>query len=313
VSRYPTLYTASDAAAAAAERAHLRTVVIESTLAVSSVLLGSLAAARLLPVPAATTTAVLLAVSVIVSWTARARRWEKLWFDSRAVAESAKSAAWRYMACATPFGAGAASADAGSAHADADLVDLFRVLLAARPEVGRALAAELPASPQAITEEMRVARQGTLAARRQAYLTGRLRQQLDWYAAKARHHARRESTWFGLRVATQLAALVAAVWFAVEAARPGGAGPFTPVPALAAAAGAMLAWTRTRRYADLANAYGLASQELAGLESVVPAGEDPAAFSDWVGRVEAAISREHSMWLGQRGPVQTELRGGHDG
>jgi len=51
---------------------------------------------------------------------------------------------------------------------------------------------------------------------------------------------------------------------------------------------------------DLSQSYGLAAQELNALADLVVRQTDEGAFGTWVQEVEAAISREHTMWLARR-------------
>ena len=102
---YPALFFASDKASLRAQaaylhilRAHLFSLVLAGTTAKIAAAVDP-ASYRVL----ATATAVILAVGLVLLWVLRAKRYEKVWFDCRAVAESVKTATWRYMMQAPPY------------------------------------------------------------------------------------------------------------------------------------------------------------------------------------------------------------------
>src|SRR5262249_15254032 len=104
---------------------------------------------------------------------------EDRWYEARAIAESAKSVAWRYAVGGRPF-------DLGK---DREAVDTL-----ARQRVREALSVTASYSPDAqfadeeqITFAMRALRTHTPpAARREAYRRGRIVDQRAWYERNAR-------------------------------------------------------------------------------------------------------------------------------
>ena len=60
-------------------------------------LLALLSSGGLLPVQVSPLAALVLVVSIIVSLVGRVKKFERQWFDCRAIAESVKTMAWRYM------------------------------------------------------------------------------------------------------------------------------------------------------------------------------------------------------------------------
>src|SRR5687768_2397246 len=102
---YPALFRAADAASRRARFAHTRLIGTELGLLVAAAVAGTLqsflpettsAWARALP-------AVLLAAALIVKLANRLQRFDEQWFDGRAVAETVKTASWRYAMRVRPY------------------------------------------------------------------------------------------------------------------------------------------------------------------------------------------------------------------
>src|SRR5437899_6885454 len=102
---YSWLLCASDEASREAQKCYFRLLAIQLALFFLVGLLGAIQ--RLLSIPmqrhASVAISVLLAFAIITTLLGRERKLDKVWFDSRAVAESAKTAAWRFMMGAPPF------------------------------------------------------------------------------------------------------------------------------------------------------------------------------------------------------------------
>lgn len=69
---------------------------------------------------------------------------------------------------------------------------------------------------------------------------------------------------------------------------------------LATGASAVLAWLQIRRHQELAQSYAVASHELALAESRARHVRSEEELARFVGDAEAAISREHTLWIARR-------------
>lgn len=205
------------------------------------------------------------------------------WFDGRAVAETIKSAAWRYAVRVDPY-------DGDDRAADAAFFATVRDTLQARPT----LAAYLHHGGQnrsQITPWMRSLRAAPLAERRLAYLTGRVDDQAAWYAAKTEANRRAADRWFWLGLGCEIVAVLVAIGLVVETAAP------DIVGFLATLAVAITAWNQTGRHDELSQTYGLAATEIVLLRTSVEMADDEESFGAAVDDVELAVSREHTMWM----------------
>lgn len=286
---YPALHTAAAAASKAGQTNHTRLVKIDLALLAVAALIG--VAFQLFPVQSVTwgraVAAVLLAVSLLAKLANRLRSYDAAWFDGRAVAETVKSATWRYVMHVPPYAGEDAAADASCAK-------VLRDTLAARPGLAGQLY-QIPADGQQITTSMRQLRALPLADRQRLYLSARVGGQIQWYSSKAAENARQATRWFWVGLGAQGAALLLAIAMVAAPSAPDLVGGLAAVAAVAAA------WTQYGRHDELRQSYGLAAQELAFLRSTVDVASDDVALRDAVDAAETAISREHTMWMARRG------------
>lgn len=210
---------------------------------------------------------------------------ETRWYDARAVAESAKTLAWQYAVGGGEFGR---SGDEPAVRAR--FVGRLRELTEGLGDLRLNPVDGGEQVPQAL-EDMRAR---TLDQRRQSYLEGRIRDQCGWYGSKSRWNERRRIIWAVITVGLLGIGLVfgiAKAFFEFDTDLVGPA---------AAAAGAAMAWTRSKDFAALAAAYAVTVEELQLIEAEPLPGEE-ADWAVFVERAERAISREHTLWKARRG------------
>jgi hypothetical protein len=103
--QYPETYVAADETATRAQAVHFRLlktelVLLFGTAAASSIAWGLFLESRTLPAVATALIFILLIALGVIRY---ARRYDRLWFSSRAIAESAKVEAWRFMMRNRPY------------------------------------------------------------------------------------------------------------------------------------------------------------------------------------------------------------------
>lgn len=286
---YPALFCSSNSSAVRfrqlflwTHRAHLLSLVAGGlagavALAADSGLLGAIYAV----------VAACLFLGVVLLLVARAMRFEVVWFDCRAIAESAKTASWRYMAKAAPF--------TQDHHARSRFVAELREIREARPEASKRLAGRLDATMAQITEGMENIRRGTLEERIATYVRLRVHNQRAWYTQRANSHATAATRWFWFVFVLQVFAVIAAVALAAS-----GPQPVDIVAILTTLAAVGVAWNRAKKNTELGHAYSLAAQELGELEALAEEDRSEEWFGQYVEQVEEAISREHTLWCARR-------------
>lgn len=208
---------------------------------------------------------------------------EEQWYDGRALAESAKTLAWRYAVGADPF----------KGDLDEDQAkELLRDRLA---KIGDGASQRITiASPvPLVTPGMQSLRDSAFDERRNAYITGRTEDQQRWYASKAEANRKRATGWRIVLVTAEVIALVLA------ALRVFGGWDVDLAGLMAAIIAAGGGWVAVKQFSPLAAAYSMAAMELtiqADKLRTVPESEWPLVAAD----AEEAISREHTMWLASR-------------
>jgi hypothetical protein len=282
---YPSLYAAASKASASGQsqyvllvRLNLGLLFAASALSVLGVLLQSSSVWLVLIID--------LLAAMAVRVYGRQAHPEHDWFNGRAVAESIKTAAWRFAMRATPFHIGDAN------NRDARFIDRVSEILNERRQLRLA---RVPASDQTISDEMRRVSALDWTERRDIYVARRLDNQIDWYSTKAETSQRRSIQWTIAALTAECAAVACAVLLLAVSTIPNAVGLFTSL-----AAGAT-AWTQLRRHDDLAQSYSLAAVELRLAKARVVASLDAAAFVSHVDDTEETVSREHTLWAIKRG------------
>ncbi len=243
--------------------------------------------------------AALIFVALVVRLTRFLEHPDTRWYEARAVAESAKSIAWRYAVGGRPFELGKDAAVGGrpfelgkdAAVVDTLLLQRLHETLTDVPNMSRAITFS---DQSQISDVMRALRGQPLAIRQEVYQAGRIKDQASWYDRKQRlNHDR------ALLAQWTLAFLeVLGVAFALLQA---GKLVSINLQALAAAlVAAGIAWTQAQRYQDLSATYRVAAKEALALEHSVPAQPTDDAWARFVDDAEAAFSREHRLWRATR-------------
>jgi hypothetical protein len=232
-------------------------------------------------------TVVVLVGAILVEVWLQTTRPERTWYDGRALAESAKTSAWRYAVGGAPF-----QAALDVATADRQLTAQLTALLRDAPA-----SAIGPPTGGAITAAMRALRDGDLELRRSAYLRERIDEQTGWYARKAREHEVSAGRWRMALLAVETAGVLAAL------GRATGFIEFDLAGIVAALGAAFVAWLSLKQHESLARAYSYAANELALAAIRLQAVRDEAEWSVEVDNAEEAISREHTMWRASRSSI----------
>ena len=255
----PELFASADRASAAAQRSFLRLTRVQLTLLVVAALTGAISGAvapsHLKELQAVSAVAFLLLVALRV--TQRINKTDQKWYEGRAVAESAKTLAWRYAVRGDPLGT-----DLSSAEVDELFVDRLDGLLEPIKVV------TLVPSPegQEITQRLRDLRESPLPARRDAYTRGRVNDQRAWYARKAAWNARQASWWFVAGLVFEGLGFV----FAVLVLSGNLTAPWSVQGLAATLVGVTTTWSQTKQFQNLASAYSVTARELTSVHDSSP-------------------------------------------
>lgn len=287
---YPALFQAADRASLAAQRKHL---LFTGAILLSLVIAAGLGALSGVTHSAKTGFAVastaLVSLSFVLTAIRRALTPEKLWYGGRAVSESAKSMAWRYMAGAEPYFISSAAGDV-----DSKFIADLKSLVKDSNQLAVGVSSKYTDKPQ-ISPRMREVRAMPLNARKQTYLSQRISDQRSWYGRKAGNSQRAESWYFVVILVSQAMALAAGAFMISSPDS-----KWNLVGVFSSLASALLAWLQVRQHEELAQSYATAALELGFIEEQAEPVATDADFSGFVGDAENAISREHTLWIARR-------------
>jgi len=229
--------------------------------------------------------AVLLTAGICVTIISRITKPERMWYDGRAIAESVKTLAWQYMT-----GSGQYPITEGT-KCDEIFISRLHSLLLERKTFAARLGSQYNRDQQ-ITEKMRKARNLSAYERKRLYLSERIDEQRQWYSRKTITNQKSASRLFMLTITSQFLAIIFAFTLGVwQESTIQLTGVFTTL------ATAFMAWTQMRRNEELAQSYGLATQELIFIYEQSAQVNTEEELSNYVLNSENAISREHTMWL----------------
>lgn len=206
---------------------------------------------------------------------------ESGWYDGRAVAESTKTLSWRYAVGGNPYPIGD----------DAD--EAFELDIKGLGTDVEALQGAVTAGGRP-TAWMRSLRSADLETRRSSYIQGRVRDQEEWYARKARENLRKARMWSLTLLVAEALGVVLALLKALS---------FITIDLASLAAAVIasgVAWLAVKQHESIGAAYTMASRELASVHVQLLSVDDESRWAEEVASAEEAVSREHTMWRASR-------------
>ena len=214
---------------------------------------------------------------------------EQGWYQARALAESIKTATWKYVMRAKPF-----QYEPRNTVVREKFRGFLSDILAANQRIGSQFDGSSATRDQ-ITDEMESIRALPREDRLTFYMERRVDNQSRWYAAKAKSN--RAWAIKSIMILGGLYALAFAVLL-VRVARPDW--PYSHPEPLILLAAAVIGWMQIKKYNELATSYNLTAIEIGILKSRAPEIQTDAEFSDFIDDAEEAFSREHTQWLARR-------------
>ena len=286
----PALYRVANAASFRAQRTFLLlnrwTLSLLCLGAVLAILASLLEQAKS---AASGMSAAIIVISAILNSVANAINPEKVWYGSRAVAESVKTLTWRYMAGAEPF-----PLIKPIREVEQEFAERLRKILEERKQLAFAFASNELASLH-ISDKMRHLRAESFEQRKAFYIKDRVLDQRTWYSKKAEENQKNSRMYFGLTVASQILAALFAIFVAAHPdSKVNAASLFTTL------ASAFIAWMQVRQYSSLAQSYAVTAIELGLIYEEGKHLADDGELAAFVADAENAISREHTLWVARR-------------
>ncbi|GAA1306357.1 DUF4231 domain-containing protein [Pseudonocardia xinjiangensis] len=284
----PGLFHAADQVSLSAQRQFLLASRLRLFFLIAAAATGamSIQGARGVDYAAVGTVAALVGAILVEVWLL-AERPERRWYDGRALAESAKTLAWRFAVHGAPF-----DSSIDSSTAERLLVEQLSALVRDAPTTAIA-----PGDGPPVTTLMRTLRAADFDQRREIYIRERVVGQRYWYSNKAQQNASQASRWRVGLLVIECMGVLAALFRAVGLLAIDLAG------IVAALGAAGIAWLSIRQHESLGRAYSYAENELAIAAIRLQEISDDALWPVEVDNAEEAISREHTMWRASRSTI----------
>lgn len=218
----------------------------------------------------------------------RVKRPDDIWYNGRAVAESVKTRAWRWMMRAEPY-FDSENIEIVSKSFISDLKEILRQnsSLTAAIEI-----AESVKDP--ISSTMSDVRGLDFDKRLELYVKERINNQADFYSKKSVFNKKRAKFWFWVSVILHSVAvlmLLGRIWDPKLR---------FPIEVIATAAGATLTWLQSKKHNELHSSYSLAAHEIVLIKGDSLAVKSEDDLSEFVLDSEAAFSREHTQWVARK-------------
>lgn len=231
--------------------------------------------------------ALVFGLSIILLLFRKMSKLEQGWYRTRALAESIKTSAWRYMMRTPPF-----QKDPVSSRRE--FVALLRQLLDSNRDAGKALAS-VDVHGEQVTTAMEQRRVESLAERKSLYLLERIEDQCAWYSQKAAFNRDAGMFWTALCVGVYMLAgglvlsrIVFPTW------------ELWPTAPLIVIASSVIGWMQIKKFGELSSAYALTAQEIGIIKARLVDIQTEKEFSEFVNEAELAFSREHTQWIARQ-------------
>jgi hypothetical protein len=232
---------------------------------------------------------VLLLLSLILTVILKSKKYEDTWYQSRALAESAKTLTWRFVTCSEYF-----EENIEEIIVKERFISRIKQIYNEYNELSKTLDPTILTLP-IINSKMLELRKLDINSRKEYYIKNRVTSQKNWYSKKASFNYLRYNLWFSIIIACQAIALISVVFLIKYPTNNINLmGLFTTI------ASSAISWLQLKQHQNLKQAYTIAAQELNIIETLsdkVITSED---LSKFVLDSENAISREHTLWMAQK-------------
>lgn len=231
----------------------------------------------------------LLLLGLVLTVILKTKKYEDVWYQGRALAESCKTLTWRFVCCSEYF-----ESSLDIIEAKRRFVERIRELSDEFKELSIAMNSRTLNLP-IITDKMLEIRAYNLDARKDYYIKNRIEDQKKWYADKAEYNSEKYNLWFWCVIISQAISLISIVFLIVN---PDFNWNF--VGLLTTVSASALSWLQLKQHQELKQAYTTATQELNFIATLTDQLTTDDSFSKFVLDSENAVSREHTLWLAQR-------------
>ncbi len=232
--------------------------------------------------------AILFLTSLGVMIWLRVAKPDDIWYNGRAVAESVKTRAWRWMLRAEPY-------------EDTEDIEIMRKKfvknLKAILEQNKSLIGKLGISAvveEPISTQMLNVRSLSIIDRVAVYRKKRITNQALWYSKKAKFNKDKSSQWFVVTVILHAIAIICILYNIKEPSLK------MPIETIAVAASGVLTWLQAKKHNELSSSYSLTAHEIMLIKSETTRINTESELSEYIMNCENAFSREHTQWVARK-------------
>ncbi len=232
--------------------------------------------------------AILFLASLSVMIWLRVSKPDDIWYNGRAVAESVKTRAWRWMLRAEPY-------------EDTEDIEIMRKEfikdLKAILEQNKSLIGKLGISAvveEPISQQMLNVRKLPIDKRLETYRKERITNQALWYSKKAKFNKDKSKQWFITTVILHGIAIVCILYNIKEPSLK------IPIETIAVAASGVLTWLQAKKHNELSFSYSLTAHEIMLIKSETTRINVEIELSEYIMNCENAFSREHTQWVARK-------------
>lgn len=216
------------------------------------------------------------------------KRFDRTWYNGRAVAESVKTRTWRFIMRAEPY------FDVESINSvKQEFCNDLKDILEQNRELGSSLSHE-SVTNDTISKSMLKIRTLSVTDRLNYYISNRINEQRSWYHTRASQNKRLANNWFLVLVITNsvvILLLLIEVGYKIYN---------LPTPSLIVAGTSVVSWMQIKKFQDLATSYGLTAHEIGIIKEQSFKVQGERELSDFVKDAENAFSREHTQWVARK-------------
>jgi len=232
--------------------------------------------------------AILFLLSLGVMIWLRVAKPDDIWYNGRAVAESVKTRAWRWMLRAEPY----EDTEDIEIMREKFVKDLKAILEHNKSLIGKLGISSVVKEP--ISTQMLNVRSLSIADRISVYRKERITNQALWYSKKAKFNKDKSSQWFVVTVILHLIAIICILYNIKEPTLK------MPIETIAVAASGVLTWLQAKKHNELSSSYSLTAHEIILIKSETTRINTEPELSEYIMNCENAFSREHTQWVARK-------------
>lgn len=231
----------------------------------------------------------LLLLSLVLTVVLKSKKYEDIWYQGRALAESCKTLTWRFVTCSEYF-----EESLTEIEVKERFVERIKALSNEFKELRKVMNSKTLNLP-IVTDKMMQLRRMNPSERKENYIKNRLEDQMKWYSSKAEFNKGKYNFWFGVIITSQAVALISVVFLIKFPDN-----NFNLIGLFTTIASSAISWLQLKQHQELKQAYTTATQELNFIVTLSEKISSADELSKFVLDSENAISREHTLWLAQK-------------